>query len=478
MSQGSERIGRVLERLRPRSIRARVTAGSVLTFFLFMVALLVFSSMVIRDLDRLRNTGRVDAVAREVAAHVETQRYEGPIPSTEPIVRLQVVDRDSGEVLAASDTLRGLPAVTTEEPTGEPTGDAEYPRLSETVCTELTGVREGDCFRVVGYAVDDSAYGDVTVLAASRTTGFFSTNVLEFVLVGVSLLLTVGTGAVLWYGVGRALRPVRNISSEMEHITASDLHRRLPVPDSDDEIAELARTANESLERLEDSVTRQRRFVSDASHELRSPITGMRTKLEVELSDPEPDARARERLLTGLLSDTERLENIVFDLLELARVETGASASRERVDLTELITTEFSDHRRYPGLRTHTSEPVRAEVNRLRMVRVLTNLVTNAERHARGRIDLYVGREGDSAVVEVHDDGSGVPEQDRERVFERFARLSESKELDPGGSGLGLPISREIVRVHGGTLTAGHSELLGGALFTVRLPLASPENGK
>ena len=465
----------MLERLRPRSIRARVTAGSVLTFALFMLVLVVFGSVVIRDLDRLQNLGRVDAAAREVAAHVNTQSYDGPIPASEPIVRLQIVERDSGEVLAASDTLRGLPPITEDSPSEDPTGDAEDPRLSETVCTEIAGGREGDCFLVVGYAVDDSAYGDVTVLAASRSTGFLSTNTLEFVLLGVSLLLTVGTGAVLWYGVGRALSPVRNISSEMEYISASGLHRRLPVPDSDDEIAELARTANESLERLEASVTRQRRFVSDASHELRSPITGMRTKLEVELSDPEPDARARERLLTGLLSDTERLENIVSDLLELARVETGEPAEREPVELTELAATEFSDHRRYPGLRTHTSEPVHVEVNRLRLVRVLINLVTNAERHARSRIDLYIGHEDDSAVVEVHDDGSGVPEQDRERIFERFARLSESKERDPEGSGLGLPISREIVQVHGGTLTAGHSELLGGALFTVRLPLARQE---
>ena len=433
-----------------------------------MCVILIITAVLIRDLAREQNVDRADAAALQMVDHVNTQRYEGAIPASEPIVRMQVVDRDTGEVLAASGTLRGEGPLTDEEPGGNF-------RLSDAVCGDIPGGAENDCLLVVGYAVDDSAYGDVTVLAASRTPGFLATNALEVVLVGVAVLLTAGTGFVIWYGVGRALRPVRNISSEMEHISASDLHRRLPVPDSDDEIAELARTANESLERLEASVTRQRRFVSDASHELRSPITGMRTKLEVELSDPEPDARARERLLTGLLSDTERLENIVSDLLELARVETGAPAVRKRVDLTELVATEFSDHRRYPGLRTHTSEPVHVEANRLRIVRVLTNLVTNAERHAQGRIDLYVGHEGDSAVVEVHDDGSGVPEQDRERVFERFSRLAESKERDPGGSGLGLPISREIVQVHGGTLTAGHSDLLGGALFTVRLPLAPPE---
>lgn len=434
-----------------------------------MVVVLVVGSILIRDVAQRQTVDRADVVARQMVQDVSTQRYKGSIPVSEPIVRMQVVDRASDEVLASSDAVRGLPPLTDEEP-------EDGFRLSTTVCTGIAGGEDGDCFVVVGYAVDDSAYGDVTVLTAAPTPGFLATHTLEIVLVGAAALLAAGTGLVIWYGVGRALRPVRHISSEMEHITASALHRRLPVPDSDDEIAELARTANESLERLETSVTRQRRFVSDASHELRSPITGMRTKLEVELSDPDPDARARERLLTGLLSDAERLENIVFDLLELARMETGAPAVRKRVDLTALVATEFSDHRRYPGLRTHTSEPVYVEVNRLRIVRVLTNLVTNAERHAKSRIDLYVGHEGDSAVVEVHDDGSGVPDKDRERVFGRFARLAESKERDPGGSGLGLPISREIVQVHGGTLTAGHSDLLGGALFTVRMPLAPPED--
>ncbi|WP_017613301.1 sensor histidine kinase [Nocardiopsis salina] len=457
--------------MRPRSIRARVTTGAILAFAVILCAVLVVGAVLIRDLAQEQNIDRADAVAREMAAHVATERYGNTIPVSEPITRMQVVDHESGEVLAASDALRGLAPITEEEPAGDDR------RISTPVCGDIAGGGEGDCFLVVGYEVPDSAYGDdVTVLAASRTPGFLATNVLELVLVGAAALLTVGTGLVIWYGVGRALRPVRGISSEMEHITASDLHRRLPVPKTGDEIAELARTANESLDRLESSVTRQRRFVSDASHELRSPITGMRTKLEVELSDPEPDLRARERLLTGLLSDTERLENIVNDLLEMARLETGGPAQVERIDLAEVVAREFGDHCRCPALRTHTPEPVTVQVNRLRIVRVLTNLVANAERHMDSRIDVYVRKDGDTAVVEVHDDGSGIPEQDRERVFERFSRLAESKERDPGGSGLGLPISREIVQVHGGTLTAGNSLLLGGAVFTVRLPLAPPED--
>ena len=185
-------------------------------------------------------------------------------------------------------------------------------------------------------------------------------NVLEFVLLGASVVLLLGTGTIIWYGVGRALRPVEQISAEMDRLSVSDLHRRLPVPKSQDEIAHLARTANASLARLEEAVTRQRRFVSDASHELRNPIAGMRTKLEVELSDPEPDQRARERLLTGLLSDTERLENIVADLLELARLDTDLAATRERVDLAALAEQEFSSRRSPPRLLVHTSGPVYA----------------------------------------------------------------------------------------------------------------------
>ncbi|MBE3001085.1 HAMP domain-containing histidine kinase [Nocardiopsis sp. HNM0947] len=458
--------------MRPRSIRARVTTGAVLAFALFMCVILVVSSVLIRDLAREQNIDRADAAAREMAAHVATERYGNTIPVSEPITRMQVVDHESGEVLASSDALRGQAPITDEEPEGDDR------RISTPVCGDIAGGGEDECFLVVGYEVPDSAYGDdVTVLAASRTPGFLATNLLDLVLVGAAGLLTVGTGFVIWYGVGRALRPVRSISAEMERISASDLHRRLPDSGTGDEIAELVHTANESLEQLESSVTRQRRFVSDASHELRNPITGMRTKLEVELSDPDPDLRARERLLTGLLSDTERLENIVNDLLELARVETGEPARREPADLAEVVAGEFSDHRRYPALRIHTPEPVPVQVNRLRIVRVLTNLVANAERHMDSRIDVYVRKDGDTAVVEVHDDGSGIPEQDRERVFERFSRLDESKERDPGGSGLGLPISREIVQGHGGTLTAGHSLLLGGAVFTIRLPLAPPEDG-
>ncbi|QUX31723.1 HAMP domain-containing protein [Nocardiopsis akebiae] len=458
--------------MRPRSIRARVTFGAVAALALVTGLGLALTIFLVREaiVEQVRDLAAEEAL--DVADHIAVQRYPELIPDGESVLRIQVVARDSGAVLASSDAMEGQPQLTSERPT------ASDPRVDTTVCGPVAGVDPRTCLLVSGYAVDDTAYGDVVVLAAVGTPQIVATHVLEDALVVMSCVLLATTGLVIWHGVGRALRPVEEIRAQLDTLSVSDLHLRLPVPDSDDEIALLARTANHSLERMEEGMARQRRFVSDASHELRNPIAGMRTKLEVELSDPDPDARARERLLTGLLSDTERLENIVADLLELARLDAGTAPVRERLDLSALVAEEFAFERRIPELRLHSSGPVHVEANRLRLVRVLTNLIANADRHATSRIDVIVRREGGFAVVEVHDDGSGIPPGERERIFERFARLSESRERDPGGSGLGLAISREIARAHGGSLLAAHSELLGGAAFVLRLPEASGDPGR
>ncbi len=461
--------GRVWDRIRPRSIRARVTFGAVAALAVVTGLGLALTIFLVREaiVEQVRDLAAEEA--RDVADHIAVQRYPELIPDGESVLRIQVVARDSGEVLASSDALEGQPQLTAERPA------ASDPRVDTTVCGQVAGIDPRTCLLVSGYAVDDTAYGDVVVLAAVGTPQVVATHVLEDALVVMSCVLLAITGLTVWYGVGRALRPVEQIRAQLDTLSASDLHRRLPVPRSDDEIAYLARTANHSLERMEEAVTRQRRFVSDASHELRNPIAGMRIKLEMELSDPDPDPRMRERLLTGLLSDTERLENIVADLLELARLDTGTAPVQERLDLSALVAEEFLAERRNPELRLHSSGPVHVDANRLRLVRVLTNLVANADRHARSRVDVIVRREDGFAVVEVHDDGTGIPPGERERIFERFARLSESRERDPGGSGLGLAISREIARAHDGSLLAGHSELLGGAAFILRLPEASEE---
>jgi len=457
--------------LRPRSIRARVTLGAVVMVFAIVGVGFMLITFLIREVLFFQVEERASEAARNVVEHITEQRYAGDIPESEGVLRMQVIDQETHEVLVSSDVLHGYPALTDARP------DARDSRVKDTVCGSLAGPHPDQCLLVVGYAAEGTAYGDVTVLAAIRSPQLLQAGVLEAGMVAIALTIMGTTAAVIWYGVGRALRPVELISAEMERITGSNLHRRVPVPKSDDEIAHLAHAANAGLARIEEAVTRQRRFVADASHELRNPITGMLTKLEVELSDPDPDMQERERVLNTLFSDTERLNNIVTDLLELARVESDVAEEREPVDMCVLLEEEFSGERRRITPYVHGCDNAWVTGSRVRLTRVLTNLVTNAERHAKSRIEVVVARKEDVVVIEVHDDGAGIPESERERIFERFSRLDESMERDPEGSGLGLAISREIAQAKGGTLKAGHSGLLGGAVFILTLPAAQRITG-
>ncbi|MEU3245445.1 MULTISPECIES: sensor histidine kinase [unclassified Streptomyces] len=316
-------------------------------------------------------------------------------------------------------------------------------------------------YRFAAVEVSVQSKGALTVYAGAPLAAEQAAvrTALTVMLTGLPLLLAV-VAAVTWRVTRRALRPVEGIRSEMAAITASeDLARRVPVPDTQDEVAGLARTTNETLAALETSVERQRRFVADASHELRSPIASLRTQLEVGAAHPE--------LLdvTGAVEDTVRLQRLAADLLLLARLDTGERPSGTRFDLAALAREEVS---RRPGATAHCAS---AEVvgSRGQLARLLGNLLDNARRHARSRVAVTVRTDGPWAVLEVADDGAGVPAAERERIFERFVRLDEARSRDDGGAGLGLAIARDVARRHGGTLTAGEAAE-GGALFTLRLP--------
>ncbi|MGP3968703.1 sensor histidine kinase [Streptomyces sp. 6N223] len=289
-------------------------------------------------------------------------------------------------------------------------------------------------------------------------------------LVGLPLLLAVVAG-VTWLVTRRALRPVEGIRQEMAAIMRSeDLSRRVPQPGSRDEIGRLARTTNETLAALEASIARQRRFVADASHELRSPIASLRTQLEV--GDAHPELLD----LPGAVADTVRLQDLAADLLLLARLDAGERPLTGSVDLARLVADELA--RRGEGrVPVRAAELADATVSgsRGQLGRVLGNLLDNAQRHAASAVRVSVRRERGSgreeAVVEVADDGAGVPEADRERIFERFVRLDDARSRDEGGAGLGLAIARDVAARHGGSLTVGSSPE-GGALFALRLPAA------
>ncbi|MCX4674203.1 HAMP domain-containing histidine kinase [Streptomyces sp. NBC_01433] len=285
-------------------------------------------------------------------------------------------------------------------------------------------------------------------------------------LTGLPVLLVVVAG-VTWLVTRRALRPVEGIRREMAAITASeDLSRRVPEPDSRDEIARLARTTNETLTVLEASVDRQRRFVADASHELRSPIASLRTQLEVGAAHPE--------LLDvpGAVADTVRLQTLAADLLLLARLDAGEKPGRTPLDLGALVREEVSQRLgdRIP-VTVSVPDTGDCEVNgsRGQLARVIGNLLDNAERHAERLVAVSVSADANGVSVEVRDDGAGVPPDERERIFERFVRLDDARSRDDGGAGLGLAIARDVATRHGGTLTVdGAAE--GGALFRLRLP--------
>ncbi|MEO3785794.1 ATP-binding protein [Actinocorallia sp. B10E7] len=222
---------------------------------------------------------------------------------------------------------------------------------------------------------------------------------------------------------------------------------------------------------LRDAVERQRRFVSDISHDLRNPLTGLQLRLEEALSDPETDVQ---EVLHSVLRDAQRLNDLVSDLLELTRLDAHKPIPSEPIDLGGLVSEELKRHAFKHRPLSCASPGVVVCASRIRLTRLLANLLTNADRHASREIRVTVEAVPPHAVLEVADDGPGIPPEERELVFERFHRSEEARRKDPGGSGLGLPISREIAETYGGTLELADNPS-GGARFVLRLPLCPGE---
>ncbi|WP_432894495.1 sensor histidine kinase [Kribbella sp. CA-245084] len=270
--------------------------------------------------------------------------------------------------------------------------------------------------------------------------------------------------------VGQALRPVERIRSRVQGIGTRDLTERVPVPETRDEIARLAVTMNEMLDRLETGQATQRAFVADASHELRSPLATLTAALEVIEADTTGQAWHELRAVMG--TETDRMRQLVEDLLLLAKADdTGIRMRQTDVDLDDLVAAEIQRLRSsMPELKvTGDVSPVRVVGDPARLGQVLRNLVDNAARAAHTSVHLSTAEKDGSAIITVEDDGDGIPEADRQRVFERFVRLDTSRSRASGGSGLGLSIAREITRAHNGTITLTSSSA-GGTTAIVTLP--------
>ena len=360
----------------------------------------------------------------------------------------QVFDADGAVVRSSQPLSAPLP---TEDVDEERLPEADHPYVVETDDAAASGQEYEIAVAVSLEEVADSTAALVTPL-----------------LVGLPLVLLL-VGGTTWVVASRALAPVERIRREVEQITGDRLDRRVPEPPSRDEIHRMAQTMNLMLERLEDSRDRQQQFVADASHELRSPLASIRQTAEV--AHAHPGALPEGELAETVLEESARMQRLVEQLLVLTRVDEGVvTRTHHDVDLDDLALAEARRVVR-SGLDVDTSGvgAGRLTGDQTSLAQVVRNLVDNAARHAEESIAVAVRTVGDGVELVVEDDGPGIPEEERRRVFERFVRLDEARARDAGGSGLGLAIVQEIVAAHGGTVAVSSSGL-GGARLVVRLP--------
>ncbi|MFI7615012.1 sensor histidine kinase [Nonomuraea terrae] len=438
-----------------RSIRARLALfASIAMALLCLVtsSLLLWSAQgALMDI----RTNEVIGSALRVVHLIKEHERPPPLVDLDPH-SVQAVD-ENGRVVSATPNLRGMPRVTNLAPAA---GSAS--RIGP-----LCDVPQfhGECQIMVAFRVYRND-GDWIVYAFGARPPWYVNASTLVLLAGGSTALVV----LAWFGasrmVAKTLSPVDNITARLAEITAGNGGMRVPVPENADEIRALAETANQTLARLEQAVEQQRRFASDASHDLRSPLTAMRAELEEAMLAPdETDWRETG---TRLLTSLDRLQNIVTDLLTLTRLDAGAPGHLEPVDLAELVKSE-TERTRGKKVVTSLQPGVVVTADRLRLSRLLTNLLDNAERHAESTIIVAVRQSRGEAMLEVQDDGAGVAPEHREVVFQRFTRLDASRNRDAGGTGLGLPIAREIAHAHGGVLRIEDCDK--GARFVLRIPV-------
>jgi signal transduction histidine kinase len=437
------------------SVRVRTTAIALLVV---AVALAVGGVALVLGLRAALTSGVERSVRQQVDAAAEVLAgggEPGVLRRDDDDTVAQLLDAD-GRVVAASPAVAGAGPLAADLAPGR-AGTVDVPD-------------DGEDFLAVT-ARADTPDGPRTVVVASslEPAGESAGVVAGLLVVGLPVLLLV-VGTTTWRVVGRALAPVEAIRATADAVSAADLGVRVPPPVSHDEVARLAATMNRMLDRLERAQARQRRFVADASHELRSPVAAIRQHAEVAVGYP--DRTTPDALGGTVLAEALRMQRLVDDLLVLARAdERELGPHRRPVDLDDIVLAEARRLRTTTGLRVDAAAVSAGAVDGDpdALGRVVRNLVDNAARHAAGRVSLSLAEDGGTVTLAVEDDGPGVPPAERERVFERFVRLDDARARDGGGSGLGLAIVAELVAAHGGTVALGDAAL-GGARAEVRLP--------
>lgn len=458
-----------MRRFALRSVRVRITAvatlvvAAAITLAGFALVRVIEHKLV----DKVRTQGQeqLDATEAQLVERGVPPDGLGPFVIGSAGLLVQVFDNQGQPVTGTTGAVgiggSPLPFNTYLENGFIVDGTTQIPVL-------LAGHSTAVPFDVRSSTVETAAGTAYTVVVASPLDGVEqSIDALKGSLVTALPFVVALVAIVAWFVVGRALQPVEAMRRQVESITSTTMHRRVPEPRTSDEISRLAHTMNAMLDRLEASAAQQRQFVSDASHELRSPIAAIRAELEVALRAG--DRADWPQVAAGLLEEENRLEVLVADLLLLATVdEQTLSPDEAAVDLSALAIDEATRSRRV-AVKVSAADTVYVSGRSEQLVRVVGNLLDNAARFARHSVELALSSDGHVARIEVDDDGPGIARADRQRVFERFTRLDQSRARGAGGAGLGLALAKGIVERHGGTIRIDDSPL-GGARVIVELP--------
>jgi signal transduction histidine kinase len=441
------------------------TRSAIVSATVVFVALAIAGAFLVLVLYRSLLSGVDDAAAGRVRDTLAALAFDKPseldgalLTTDQRVVAVQIIDA-TGTVVAHSDSAPATPLIP----------------VTSFGTTMRKGIPDNaspnNDMRISGQAAD-TATGRYTVLAGGGSESAEATGRTVAILLAVAAPIVVGVAAVASYRlVKRSLRSVEAIRNRVAEISASELRERVPVPPQKDEISALATTMNEMLARVEAGHAAQRRFVGDASHELRSPLATIISALEVAQDYPE---LLDDELKNGsLIPEAHRMQALVEDLLLLARAdERGLTVREDYVYLDVIAEGDAARVRREYGLQVYTDlESARLIGDVSSISRVLRNLLDNAVRHAKSRIEITVTARGDQVVLTVGDDGPGIPAADRIRVFDRFVRIDADRSRDGGGTGLGLAIVAEIVSAHSGTVAIDERPG-GGTLVTVTLPAA------
>ncbi|MEV0465603.1 ATP-binding protein [Nocardia tengchongensis] len=456
---------RIREWLRPSRWGLRIRSAVVAALTVGAVLLLAAGAMLgllnrslLREIDTAAST-RMDAIAGELTRTSVAELPDSLFEVTGQVGVVQVIDAQ-GRIARESNPKLATPLLDPGTVGERETARRPVPSYDEDLRVSARTVSAPDGRYVVLVAGDsESAEHTVKRVAALTAVG--------------GPIVVVAAALATYLLVGRSLRSVEEIRSRVAVIGAAGLSERVPVPPARDEIARLAETMNDMLARVEAGHAAQRRFVGDASHELRSPLAVVTAALE--LARDRPEALDAELIGGTLLPEAERMRLLIEDLLTLAAAdESGLEVRGDDVDLDDLAGAQVQVLRARGDHTVRAAiEPVRIRGDQPKLARVLRNIAENAAAHARSTVAVTVLRDGEFGRVIVDDDGPGIAVADRERVFGRFVRLEADRARATGGSGLGLAIVAEIVAAHGGSVTIGESPW-GGARFVVDLPVAGP----